>query len=69
MIGYTCKYTPVELLHALGAETKLLNSEVLDFEHAESLTHTNLCCHAKAFLQQSTEVEELVLVNLSLIHI
>ncbi|HHU29259.1 MAG TPA: 2-hydroxyglutaryl-CoA dehydratase [Firmicutes bacterium] len=63
MIGYTCKYTPVELLHALGAETKLLNSEVLDFEHAESLTHTNLCCHAKAFLQQSTEVEELVLVN------
>ncbi|NLN07683.1 MAG: 2-hydroxyglutaryl-CoA dehydratase, partial [Firmicutes bacterium] len=63
MIGYTCKYTPLELLIALGAETKLLNSEVLDFAEADCLTHTNLCCHAKAFLQQSPEVEELVLVN------
>ncbi|NLM52896.1 MAG: 2-hydroxyglutaryl-CoA dehydratase [Firmicutes bacterium] len=63
MIGYTCKYTPVELLNALGAKTKLLNNEVLDFAEAEVLTHTNLCCHAKAFLQQSLQVEELVLVN------
>ncbi|NLM46074.1 MAG: 2-hydroxyglutaryl-CoA dehydratase [Firmicutes bacterium] len=63
MTGYTCKYTPVELLIALGAETKILNSEVLDFAAAERLTHTNLCCHAKALLQQCLETAELVLVN------
>ena len=63
MIGYTCKYTPIELLYALGETTELLNHEVPDFEYAEKWTHPNLCCHAKAFLQHSSELDELVLVN------
>ncbi len=63
MIGYTCKYTPIELLAALGGAPELLDGEELDFEQAESLTHANLCCHAKALLQQGSRVEQLVLTD------
>ena len=65
MIGYTCKYTPVELLAAFGGEAVLLNREVPDFEYAEGLTHNHFCCHAKAVLEESRakNLEGLVLVN------
>lgn len=65
MIFYTCKYTPVELLSALGADCVLLNAEAEAFETAERETHNNLCCHAKALLEACAgrRVKELVLVN------
>ena len=65
MIGYTCKYTPVELLAALGGQPALLNREAAAFSHAEALTHNHLCCHAKAVLEECRRdgVRELVLVN------
>ena len=65
MIGYTCKYTPVELLAALGGEPVLLEREAEDFTRAEALTHNHFCCHAKALLEQclGQGVRELVLVN------
>ena len=65
MIGYTCKYTPVELLAALGGRPALLNREAAAFSHAEALTHNHFCCHAKAVLEECRRdgVRELVLVN------
>ena len=65
MIGYTCKYTPVELLAALGGQPALLNREANAFSHAEALTHNHFCCHAKAVLEECRRdgVRELVLVN------
>ena len=65
MIGYTCKYTPVELLSAFGGEPVLLNREAADFTRAEELTHNHFCCHAKAVLEECGRegVRELVLVN------
>ena len=36
MIGYTCKYTPVELLSAFGGEPVLLNREAADFTRPRS---------------------------------
>lgn len=63
MIGYTCKYTPVELLRAFGGEPVLLDGEEPDFELAEGLTHANLCSHAKAIIQQGTRTEELLLMD------
>ncbi len=63
MIGYTCKYAPVELLAALGGAPELLDGEEADFEQAESLTHANLCCHAKALLQQGSRVDQLLLTD------
>lgn len=65
MIGYTCKYTPVELLEALGGECVLINSQTMSFSAAESEGHSNLCCHCKALLQHclSGGIREFVFVN------
>ena len=65
MIGYGCKYTPVELIQAFGGEARLLDAEAEDFSAAETLTHANLCCHAKALIQQAQGEEELVLTDRS----
>lgn len=63
MIGYSCKYTPVELLAAFGAVPTLLDQEEPDFEAAEALTHANLCCHAKAMIQEGSQMRELVMMD------
>lgn len=65
MIGYTCKYTPVELLAGFGADCFLLNEETESFAFAEENTHANMCCHTKALMQlcENGKVSELVLMN------
>lgn len=63
MIGYSCKYAPVELVAAYGEEALLLDAETSDFSRAETLTHANVCCHAKALLTQALDTDELVLTD------
>ena len=63
MIGYSCKYAPVELVAAYGKEAMLLDAETADFSCAETLTHANVCCHAKALLTQALDTDELVLTD------
>ncbi len=62
---YICKYTPVELLYALGADCVNLNGMPEGFELAEQAAHPNLCGFGKALLEAvfRGEVRELVLVN------
>ena len=62
---YVCKYTPIELLTALGAECVNLNEMPEGFENADQIAHPNLCGFGKAVLEQvvSGKVRELVLVN------
>lgn len=50
MITYICKYTPVELLYALGAQPEEPNDEVTDFADADALIHSSVCSHAKQLL-------------------
>ena len=69
MIGYSCKYAPLELIAAYGGKALMLDAETKDFSRAETLTHANVCCHAKALLTQALDISELVLTDLSLIHI
>ena len=63
MIGYSCKYAPLELVAAYGEEALLLDAETADFSRAETLTHANVCCHAKALLTQALDTDELVLTD------
>lgn len=63
MIGYSCKYTPVELLRAMGAATQLIDGEAEDFAYADTQAHATLCSHAKALLEQGRSLDEVVLVN------
>lgn len=55
MITYICKYTPVELLCALGAQPEEPNEEVTDFAQADALIHSSVCSHAKQLLTVLTQ--------------
>ncbi|MDO4620617.1 MAG: acyl-CoA dehydratase activase [Lachnospiraceae bacterium] len=67
MITYFCKYTPLELMAALGASLDEPNRETADFRHADAMLHTSICTHAKLLLEEcsagSTAGTDLVLTN------
>lgn len=52
-IAYACKYTPLELLASFGMQPEKLNMEAADFGVADASMHANVCCHAKAVMQQA----------------
>lgn len=64
-LHYICKYTPTELLTALGADCENFNAMPQGFSRAETLAHPNLCGFGKALLEAvlAGEIRELVLVN------
>ena len=43
MLGYVCKYTPMELFEAMDTEITRLEPSVTDFNHADTLMHANIC--------------------------
>lgn len=51
MIGYVCKYTPVELLSALSADPVRVEPHVASFNGADAYMHPNICSYAKAVLE------------------
>ena len=62
---YVCKYTPVELLEALGGECEILNEMPEGFDRAEQVAHPNICGFGKSVLEEvlAGNIKELVLVN------
>jgi len=62
---YICKYTPTELLEAMGAECVLLDGMTESFSEAERCGHPNLCGYGKAILEKvlTEGIRELILVN------
>ena len=62
---YVCKYTPTELLKALGGEPVLLDRAPENFDLSDQVAHPNLCGFGKAVIQavRAGQVKELVLVN------
>ena len=50
-IYYVCKYTPIELLAAMGASCENLNGMPGNFELAEQMVHPNICGFGKAVLE------------------
>ena len=64
-IHYICKYTPVELLTALGYKCELLDDAPARYDRAEQAAHPNLCGFGKSILEAvlAGEVEDLILVD------
>ncbi|MBQ8306278.1 MAG: 2-hydroxyacyl-CoA dehydratase [Blautia sp.] len=65
MLGYLCKYTPVEALEAVGAEMRLIEPSVTNFDQADTLMHPNMCSYVKGVLEEldKNELEGLVLTT------
>lgn len=55
MLGYVCKYTPVELLESMGVEMKRIEPSVTEFTQADTLMHANICSYTKAVLEDIME--------------
>ncbi|WBY63932.1 acyl-CoA dehydratase activase [Thermocaproicibacter melissae] len=53
MIGYVCKYTPVEVLRAMGADPVLMEPSVNDFNLADTLLYPNICSYVKSVLEDA----------------
>ncbi len=51
MIGYICKYTPIEIFTSLGVETKRIEPNVTSYDKAETMMHANLCSYVKGVLE------------------
>lgn len=51
MIGFVCKYTPIELFEAMGEEVQRISPEVTSFVKADTYLHPNLCSYAKGTLE------------------
>jgi len=65
MIGYVCKYTPVELVESFGIPTQKLEPSVSRFDHADRAMHPNVCSFARAILEEALQkgTKDILLVN------
>lgn len=55
MIGYICKYTPIEVFEAMGEEVRRIEPEAASFNQADTLMHPNICSFAKGLLEDVLE--------------
>ena len=64
-LTYVCKYTPVELLIAYGADPQILNGMREGFDVAEQHSGPNICGFGKTVLEATFdgEIDELAMVN------
>lgn len=52
MLGYICKYAPVEVFESMGVEMKRIEPDVTNFNQAEIKMHPNICSFAKGVLEE-----------------
>lgn len=51
MIGYACKYVPLEIFTSLGVQVKKIEPNVTSYDKAETMMHTNLCSYVKGVVE------------------
>lgn len=52
MLGYICKYAPIEIFESMGVEMKRIEPDVTNFNQAEIRMHPNICSFAKGVLEE-----------------
>lgn len=62
---YICKYTPIELIRALGGEPCELDYQPDNFAFSEGYIHPNVCGYGKSIIEavKKYNIKELVLVD------
>lgn len=55
MLGYVCKYTPIEVFEAMGVEIQRIEPAVTNFSQADTWMHANMCSFSKAVLEDIME--------------
>ena len=57
MLGYICKYTPVEIFEAMDTEIVRIEPSAVSFTQADALMHSNICSFAKGVLETFGETD------------
>ena len=52
MLGYICKYAPVEIFQSMGTRMERIEPDVTNFNQAEIRMHPNICSFAKGVLEE-----------------
>ena len=52
MIGFVCKYAPVEVFEAMDTEVGRISPSVVNFNQADTLMHPNVCSFVKSVLEE-----------------
>lgn len=65
MVGYVCKYTPLELIECFGEDCMKIDPDVKNFEKSDALMHPNMCAYSKAVLEEclNSKMDSIILVN------
>ena len=65
MLGYICKYAPVEIFESMGVQMKRIEPEVTNFNQADMRMHPNVCSFAKGVLEDvlSQDYEGVILTT------
>ena len=65
MLGYICKYAPVEIFESMGVEMERIEPDVSGFSQAEMRMHPNICSFAKGILEEmmSRDYEGVILTT------
>ena len=65
MLGYICKYAPVEVFESMGVAMKRIEPDVTNFNQADMKMHPNICSFAKGVLEDvlSHDYEGIVLTT------
>lgn len=57
MLGYICKYAPVEVFAAMGEPVQRIEPQVTSFNQADMKMHPNICSFAKGVLEEVSKGE------------
>ena len=65
MLGYICKYAPVEVFESMGVQMERIEPDVTNFNQAEIRMHPNICSFAKGVLEEimSRDYEGVILTT------
>lgn len=65
MLGYICKYAPIEIFMSMGVEMRRIEPEVANFTQADMRMHPNICSFAKGVLEEmmSSDYEGIILTT------
>ena len=65
MLGYICKYAPVEVFESMGVQMERIEPDVTNFNQAEIRMHPNVCSFAKGVLEEvmSSDYEGVILTT------
>ena len=65
MLGYICKYAPVEVFESMGVRMEKIEPQVADFNQADEKMHPNICSFAKGVLEEvlSRDYEGVILTT------